>query len=438
MTDHYAKSDDGKVLINPLLKRLWPNPATENVSAAEIAAAISLIFTDSLSPVQTGALLTALHFTGWDRRADVIAACAAAMRDAATPVDGKALRRVVREKGRPEGSYRGGLCDIVGTGGDSHSTFNVSTASSLLCAPFLLLAKHGNRASTSSSGSADILSAFPSTPPSLPSITPATLPSLYQSSNYAFLFAPQFHPGMRHVAAVRKQLGWRTIFNLLGPLANPADKSGAVEARVVGVARRDLGPVFADALRRSGCRKAMVVCGEEELDEISCAGNTLCWRLVETGAAGKAAKCGADLSSESDTDEDLSQEELEGLVKIEPFTLHPEDFGLPAHPLSTVGPGRSPAANALTLQSMLRGELSDDDPVLHFVLMNAAALLVVAGVCDADESNMGDDDDGKVVKERGPGGGRWKEGVRRVKWAVRNGAAWREWERFVGGTREGM
>src|SRR5579862_5902088 len=98
-----------KISITPLLRRLWPNPAEANVTASEIALAISHIFTDQLSSVQTGALLTALHFTGWDRKADVIAACAEAMRDAAWSVDENALRDVVKRQGRKEGGYRGGL-----------------------------------------------------------------------------------------------------------------------------------------------------------------------------------------------------------------------------------------------------------------------------------------------------------------------------------------
>ena len=109
-------------------------------------------------------------------------------------------------------------------------------------------------------------------------VTPETIAKVYEKSNYAFLYAPVFHPGMKYVAPIRRELGWRTIFNLLGPLANPVE--GTIEARLLGVARRDIGPVFAEALKMSGAHKAMVVCGEEDLDEISCAGNSYCWRLV--------------------------------------------------------------------------------------------------------------------------------------------------------------
>lgn len=102
-----------KISITPLLRRLWPSPGDNNVTAEEIALAISHIFTDQLSPVQTGALLTCLHFTGWDRRADVIAKCAQAIRDAGSPIDRKRLDSVVQARGRPEGEYKGGLVSII-------------------------------------------------------------------------------------------------------------------------------------------------------------------------------------------------------------------------------------------------------------------------------------------------------------------------------------
>lgn len=309
-------------------------------------------------------------------------------------------------------------CDIVGTGGDSHNTFNISTTASILASSLLLVAKHGNRASTSKSGSADLIAnmAFP-VPPDMAAVEPDRIGRIYAATNYAFLFAPSFHPGMRFVSPVRKKLPWRTVFNLLGPLANPMDaaigpRGGAangplagVEARVIGVARRDLGPVFAEALRQNGVRKAMVVCGEEELDEVSCAGPTLCWRLREDPASYNVA--------------------------VEHFRLAPEDFGLGRHPLADVSPGKEPAENAKILKRILNNELADNDPILEFVLLNTAALFVISGVCDADESNMGHGDDGNVVLETGPGGGRWKEGVRRARWTIKSGEAWRQWNAFV-------
>ncbi|KAI6086301.1 anthranilate phosphoribosyltransferase [Hypoxylon rubiginosum] len=388
--------------IRPLLQRLWPDPAKQNVTADEIAEALSLIFTNQLSPVQTTSLLTALHFTGWDRRADVLASSAAAMRSHAAKIDFAALDSVIASRRRPEGKYAGGLCDIVGTGGDSHNTFNISTTSSILASSLLLLAKHGNRASTSKSGSADLLMNMAPKPAQLGRITPETITEVYAKTNYAFLFAPVFHPGMRHVAAIRKELGWRTIFNLLGPLSNPL--GSAIEARMLGVARDDLGPVFAEALRIAGAKKGLVVCGKEQLDEVSCAGPTLCWQLVEHAS---------------------------GSVDVEHFTLEPADFGLSAHPLDTVSPGREPHENAEILRRLLQNELPPDDPILEFVLMNTAAFLVASGICEADTSSMGADDDGKVIRERGPGGGRWKEGVRRARWTIRSGEAWKQWNAFA-------
>jgi anthranilate phosphoribosyltransferase len=109
MSQGIEPSAPQKISITPLLRRLWPSPGENNVTAEEIALAISHIFTDQLSPVQTGALLTCLHFTGWDRRADVIAKCAEAMRAAASQIDRKELERVIKSRGRIEGDYKGGL-----------------------------------------------------------------------------------------------------------------------------------------------------------------------------------------------------------------------------------------------------------------------------------------------------------------------------------------
>jgi anthranilate phosphoribosyltransferase len=239
-------------------------------------------------------------------------------------------------------------------------------------------------------------------------VTPENLPRIYAATNYTFLFAPVFHTGMRYVAPIRKQLPWRTIFNNVGPLANPVED--VLEARVIGVARRDLGPAFADALRIAGCRKAMIICGEEELDEVSCAGRTLCWMLKEASPGGE--------------------------IVVEQFTVEPSDFGVKSHPLSTVSPGKEPAENAEILRRILQKELPDDDPILEFVLINTAALLVISGICEADTSNMGPGDDGNVIKERGPGGQRWKEGVRRARWALNSGEAWKQWHAFVDITNE--
>ncbi|KAJ4300165.1 anthranilate phosphoribosyltransferase [Collariella sp. IMI 366227] len=402
-----------KIDIKPLLARLWPVGHPDPVRPEEIAEAISHFFTDQITPVQAGSLLMCLHFTGLDRQAEVLAKTAECMLRSAAKIDQSVLRAVVEGKHMKEGGYGGGLVDIVGTGGDSHNTFNISTTSSILASSLLLIAKHGNKASTSKSGSADLLNCMQPQPPQIGRIRPDTISSLYASTNYGFLFAPVFHPGMRYVAPIRRQLPWRTVFNLVGPLANPVDlrTSGPapldslLEARMIGVARKDIGPVFAHALTLAGARKAMVVCGDEELDEISCAGPTLCWRITPNPESGASV--------------------------TEHFLLHPRDFGLPTHALSEVSPGKEPEENAKILRRLLHGEMPDDDPILHFVLINTAALFVVSGICEAETSDMGYGDDGVVIKERGPGGGRWKEGVRRARWAIKSGEAARQWARFV-------
>ncbi len=425
MAPQTAAHGSQTVSISPLLIRLVGDPNTQKY-VDDIAAAFELIFENQLSIVQCSSFLTILQSSKRDREPLIIAKCAERMREAASQVDRKALREVVRSRGRKEGSYMGGLCDIVGTGGDGHSTFNVSTTASICASSLLLLSKHGNRASSSTSGSADLLQAIQPKAPNIEAVTSMTLPDIYKKTNYAFLFAPKFHPGMRHVAPIRKDLGFRTIFNLLGPLANPVE--GTIEARVVGVAGRNLGPVFAEALRMSGARKALVVCGAEELDEISCAGKTYCWRLVERlNPAFRGPK------DEADEEYTTSDEESEPrmLVEIESLELEPSDFGLPVHALTEVSPGKLPHENAEMLMRLLHNQLPRNNAVLDFVLLNTAALFVISGVCDADESRMGHGDDGQVIRETGPGGLRWKEGVRRARWAIESGEALASLEKFI-------
>lgn len=407
------------VSIAPLLKKLSsPAPQDNSVNAEDIALAFSRTFEDQLNGTQLASLLTLLHSTGKDRHPDVIAKCAESMRNAANPANKQKLRKAVGKRKRGVGSYRGGLCDIVGTGGDSHSTFNISTTSSIIASPILMMAKHGNRAHTSMSGSADVLNAISPRPPKIEALTAELLPEAYEQTNYTFLYAPNFHPGMRYAATVRRELGLRTIFNLMGPLANPVEEH--IEARVVGVAYQELGPVFARALQLSGATKAMVVCGQEDLDEISCAGQTNCWLLRES----KNPDYKSDQNGEDDTSDDETTSEF--VSTVETFALGPADFGLPSHPLSEVGGGKLPKQNAAVLMSILRNERDLDDPILHFVLMNVAALLVVSGACDADTSQ-----NGEVIKEKGPAGGRWKEGIRQARWCIESGKALEEFEKFI-------
>jgi anthranilate phosphoribosyltransferase len=205
----------------------------------------------------------------------------------------------------------------------------------------------------------------------------------------------------------------------MGPLANPVD--WALEARLVGVAYQELGPIFAEALRLSGAKKALVVCGQEDLDEISCAGKTNCWMLREV--PNKNFKDSGRDEDDVTSDEDA---EPEFNCELETFQLQPSDFGLPSHPLSEVGGGKLPKENAVKLMSILRNELPPDDPILDFVLMNTAALLVISGVLESDV-NQGEE----FIEERGPGGGLWKEGVRKARWCIETGRALQELEKFI-------
>lgn len=280
------------------------------------------------------------------------------------------------------------------------------------------MAKHGNNSSTSLSGSADLLQHAKPKAPIISTTTGEALPSIYERTNYAFLYAREWHPGMKYAATVRKEVPVRTIFNLLGPLANPVHDTQLMEARILGVARKDIGINFAEALRLSGAKKALVVCGDENLDEISCAGQTHCWYIH-------------DVEQPVGSDHPLEKKHS---VDITHLTITPEDFGLPCHPLSEVHGGKGPSENAEMLMRILKNELPSDHAVLHFVLLNTAALLAISGMCEADESHMGDGDDGKVITERGPGGLRWKEGLRRARWCIESGAALKQWDGFVEAT----
>jgi len=182
---------------------------------------------------------------------------------------------------------------------------------------------------------------------------------------------------MAHVAPVRKEIGIRTIFNILGPLCNPAD----IDARVIGVSSKALGEVFAETLRLMGVKRAMVVCGYENLDEVSPEGKTHVWRL-------------------------------DAVSNLEYFSIEPADFGLQSHPIKDVASG-TPPQNATLLLKLLDGQVPDGDPVLDFVLLNAATLLVCAD----------------KAKD-------WKHGVRLAKESIRSGGARKALDGFIKGSTE--
>jgi len=231
------------------------------------------------------------------------------------------------------------LVDTCGTGGDGLSTFNISTACALVIAACgVPVAKHGNRAFTSRCGSADVLEALGMRT----NLPPEEVENMIEEVGFGFLLAPVFHPSMRKVAPVRSELGFRTVFNVLGPLTNPA---GAT-AQLVGVYDESLVPLVAHALLELGTRRAMVVHGGG-MDEIS---NYATTTVCEVGRGG-----------------------------VEHYTLSPEDFSLPTTKLSDIL-GGCPAENAQYVRGVLEGRRG---PRRDVVLMNAGAVLYIAGVASS-------------------------------------------------------
>ena len=251
-----------------------------------------------------------------------------------TSVEIAEAARALRERLLPIAAPAGAI-DVCGTGGDGHHTLNVSTAVSLVVAAAgVPVAKHGNRAASSKAGAADTLEALGLDMARAGAAAEDTLHGL----GICFLFAANHHPAMRRIQPIRQRLGRRTIFNLMGPLANPAH----VTRQLLGIARPDFAETYAEALTMLGTEAAFVVAGEEGLDELSTAGAS---RVLSIGC-----------------------------VSL-PQRIAPEDAGLPRHPLSAIR-GGDPAHNALALRRLLAGE---PGAYRDAVLLNAAAALLLAG-----------------------------------------------------------
>ena len=236
-------------------------------------------------------------------------------------------------------SLRAGLVDIVGTGGDGAGTFNISTVASLVVAAAgVSVAKHGNRAASSRCGSADLLEAWGV----VIELPPAAVAACLAETGITFLYARSFHPAMRHVAPVRLQLGVRTVFNVLGPLSNPA----AVPFQAVGVADARLAPVMAEALARLGRRHALVFRGEDGLDELTTTGPSRMWEVRD------------------------------GQVTASRF--EPSDLGL-----ATARPGDLAGGDAATNVAIADAVLGGTPgPAADIVALNAATGLVAAGAVE--------------------------------------------------------
>lgn len=284
------------------------------------SAAMEAVMTGGADAETVKALLLALNARGQD--AEEIAGFVDAMR---------ANMRAVAVSREP-------LIDTCGTGGDGLHTVNVSTAAAFIAAGAgAFCAKHGNRSVSSQCGSADVLEAL-----GVPvDLSPEDAARALEETGFAFFFAPLYHPAMKHVAAIRKALGVRTVFNLLGPLANPA----GVRRQVIGVYDLSLLDVYAETVGRLGAERALVVRGEDGMDELSLSGRS----FVRVAAAGR---------------------------KIRSLELVPEDFGFSRAPIEALRGGDA-AENARALRATLEGE---PGAPLDAALYNAGAALYAAGL----------------------------------------------------------
>lgn len=283
-----------------------------------MAAVCELLLAGQAAPAQVGGFLTALHMKG-ESVGEVAAAA-----------------RVLRAHMHPVAGVPSGAIDTCGTGGDGAGTFNVSTAAALVVAGAgVPVAKHGNRAASSRVGSADVLEAMGV---SL-ALRPDAVADCVAHTGFTFMFAPNHHPALRAVSGVRRELGVRTVFNLLGPLINPA----GVARQVVGVADPAVVDLLAGALAKLGTIRAWVVHGAGQLDELSLAGES---RVVEVTPEGRRS-----------------------------FVVSPEALGLEEAPVSALRVD-SLAEAAARLGGVLAGE---PGPMREATCLNAAAGLVVGG-----------------------------------------------------------
>lgn len=299
-------------LIEKLMRR-------EDLSAEESSAAMHEIMEGRAAPAQIAGLLVGLAMKG-ERPSEIVG-----------------LARTMREHAVKLSKPYPTAFDTCGTGGDRAGTFNISSAAALVVAACgVRVAKHGNRSVSSRCGSADVFEALGVRTQA----DPATVERCLDEAGIAFLFAPTFHPSMRHAAQVRRDLGVRTAFNLLGPLTNPV----APLHQLVGVPKPELTELLARALQLLGSTRAWVVHGADGLDEISTTGYT------------KVSECRG------------------GAVQT--FYIHPADFGLPKAPVDALKGGDA-GANASIVRGVLTGTIGRARDV---VLLNAAASLFVAGV----------------------------------------------------------
>jgi anthranilate phosphoribosyltransferase len=303
-----------------------------DINSVEMQAVMHQIMSGEATPAQIGAFLVALRIKG--ETIDEIAAATTVMRELATPVAVNADH----------------LVDIVGTGGDGANLFNVSTASCFVAAAVgAHVAKHGNRSVSSTSGSSDVLQKLGV----VLELTPEQVSRCVEEVGMGFMFAPMHHSAMKHAAGPRRELGLRTIFNMLGPMTNPA----GVRRQLIGVFDPALCRPMTEVLKRLGSEHVMVVHSEDGLDEISIAGNTHVAELLNGG--------------------------------ISEFEISPEEFNVPRGSLDDLTVSSSEESVEL-----VRGALSGEHPAAAgMVTLNAGAAIYVSGLAAtlADGVQMAED-----------------------------------------------
>ena len=304
--------------------------AGQDLTREEMSQAVGLVMDGQGSPTQVAGLLVALRAKG--EAVSEIAGAAEAMR---------ARMNKFEVSRRP-------LIDTCGTGGSGTGSFNISTAVAFVAASAgVAVAKHGNKAISSKSGSADVLSSLGVHITADLSIMQRCIEDL----GVGFLFAPNFHPAMKHAGVVRRELGIRTIFNVLGPLTNPA----GAPRQLMGVFDRDLVGPIAQVLGDLGSEQAWVVHGSDGVDELTV--------------------CGESFIGHWNGD------------SVETLTVHPEEVGLSLHPPGSMA-GGSPDENAATMRAILGG--NQDGPLFDAIALNAGAALHVAGHSKSLESGVGE------------------------------------------------
>ncbi len=304
----------------------------ENLTEGEMIEVMNQIMSGECTPAQIGSFITALRMKG--ETVEEITGAARVMRERATPIR---VGRNVLDMDRDDINIdQETILDVVGTGGDGTNTFNVSTTVAfVVSACGVKVAKHGNRSVSSACGSADVLERLGINL----DVTPETVEKCIREIGIGFLFAPALHGAMKYAIGPRREIGIRTIFNILGPLTNPA----AADCQVMGVYRADLVEKLAGVLHRLGCRHGFVVHGSDGMDEMTLTGETLVAEVTPEG------------------------------VKLDSVT--PEQFGLARCPMEALKGGDA-VANAGIVRSVLKGEKG---PRRDIVLLNAAYALVAAG-----------------------------------------------------------